>query len=145
MSAGWGGAIDRREFGLEGAEAVKFSHRGTTAPGRLQADQAKNLPDAITATPGSERRQVSDPTPTSGEGGEEVQGTTSEDWSNVTTVILRRIPRSCAREALIEELIAQGFEDSMDFLYLPVNHKKGQHIGYAFLNLTSAEEALVPP
>jgi hypothetical protein len=59
-----------------------------------------------------------------------------------TTVMFRDIPNNYTRDELITLLTAEGFFNSVDFLYLPIDHKKKANVGYAFLNLITNDEAL---
>jgi len=52
----------------------------------------------------------------------------------VTTVMIRRIPRLYTQLMLISEAAARGFDSLWDFLYLPFEVKKGANVGYGFIN-----------
>jgi len=58
-----------------------------------------------------------------------------------TTVMLRNIPNNYTRAMLLEILDEQGFAGCYDFIYLPMDFKRNANLGYAFLNLVSADEA----
>lgn len=59
-----------------------------------------------------------------------------------TTVMLRNIPNNITRAGLLEIFMWNGFSTiSMDFLYLPMDFKRDANLGYAFVNLVSANVA----
>jgi len=62
--------------------------------------------------------------------------------SEWTTLMLRNIPNDYTRAMLMELLDQDGFHGSYDFLYLPRDFSRGAGIGYAFINMTSHENAL---
>lgn len=57
-----------------------------------------------------------------------------------STVMLKVLPRHYSRDMLIELMRSKGFLQHCNFLYLPMNFKLSQNVGYAFLNLTCKEE-----
>ncbi|CAK0841273.1 unnamed protein product [Prorocentrum cordatum] len=57
-----------------------------------------------------------------------------------STVMLKALPSQYTRDMLIELLQSKGFLQHCNFLYLPMNFKLSQNVGYAFLNLTCKEE-----
>jgi len=60
----------------------------------------------------------------------------------LTTVMLRNIPNNITRSVLLELLKCCGFPTTcMDFVYLPMDFKRDANVGYAFVNLVSAQEA----
>jgi hypothetical protein len=59
-----------------------------------------------------------------------------------TTVMMRDLPESFTRTSLLRLLSDQGFFGRFDFLYLPVDFKRHQNLGYALINLVSPSEAL---
>jgi hypothetical protein len=59
-----------------------------------------------------------------------------------TTIMLQHLPSSYTRARLLELLDSQGFQGSYDFVYLPVDFEKWSVFGYAFVNMSSHDEAL---
>jgi hypothetical protein len=59
-----------------------------------------------------------------------------------TTVMIRELPECITRTSLLRLLGAEGFFGRFDFLYLPVDFKRQQNLGYALVNLVSPSEAL---
>jgi hypothetical protein len=62
--------------------------------------------------------------------------------SDYTTVMLRNLPNDYTRDMLVDLLRSKGFGSSYDFLYLPFDFKRSSGLGYAFVNMTTHEEAL---
>jgi hypothetical protein len=58
-----------------------------------------------------------------------------------TTVIMRNIPNRFSHAALAAVLDKQGFSGAYDLIYVPVDFATGVSFGYAFVNLTSVDEA----
>ncbi|KNA12870.1 hypothetical protein SOVF_121100 [Spinacia oleracea] len=65
--------------------------------------------------------------------------------ANCTTVMVKNIPNSISRSALINELDShcrmQNHKAAYDFLYLPFDFGYKLNLGYAFVNFTSVEGA----
>ncbi|XP_059629658.1 protein terminal ear1-like [Cornus florida] len=72
-----------------------------------------------------------------------------------TTVMIRNIPNQYRRNMLLDfldehcqnhnqkaELLSDPLHMAYDFLYLPMDFRSGDNLGYAFLNLTSSGAAL---
>eukprot|EP00438_Fugacium_kawagutii_P008458 Skav230200 [mRNA] locus=scaffold2443:47716:49956:+ [translate_table: standard] len=61
-----------------------------------------------------------------------------------TTVMVRQLPRQYTQQNFLEEVVARGFGDLFDFLYLPWDIRNGTNIGgYGFVNFIRAEYALL--
>lgn len=58
-----------------------------------------------------------------------------------TTVIVRNIPNRFSQAALAAVLDKEGFVGVYDLIYVPVDFATGVSFGYAFVNLTSVDEA----
>jgi hypothetical protein len=65
---------------------------------------------------------------------EEIQG------SDLKTVMLRNIPNNYSRQALLELMDKQGFAGKYDFVYLPMDFNRNANLGYAFVNLVTADD-----
>jgi hypothetical protein len=58
-----------------------------------------------------------------------------------TTVIMRNIPNRFSQAVLAGVLDKHGFSGVYDLIYVPVDFATGVSFGYAFVNLTSVDEA----
>lgn len=58
-----------------------------------------------------------------------------------TTVMLRNLPNQYKRDMLVDMLHAEGFAAKFNFVYLPIDFKTHAGLGYAFVDLTSPQEA----
>eukprot|EP00438_Fugacium_kawagutii_P018468 Skav204797 [mRNA] locus=scaffold763:452964:459404:+ [translate_table: standard] len=56
-----------------------------------------------------------------------------------TTVMLRNLPNNYTRSMLLQLLNEQGFLGKYDFFYLPMDFDRKANLGYAFVNLVSAD------
>jgi len=68
--------------------------------------------------------------------------TSGEAARRSTTIMLRNLPNNYSRDMLLEMLDREGFSGLYDFAYYPVDFKRWAGLGYAFVNLTSHEEAV---
>jgi len=59
-----------------------------------------------------------------------------------STVMLRGLPETYTRSNMIKLLASEGFFGRFNFVYLPVDFKRCQNLGYALINMVSATEAL---
>jgi RNA recognition motif-containing protein len=62
-------------------------------------------------------------------------------WDDRTTVMMRNLPWNFRREDLIKEMDAKGFAGLYDFVYMPIDFKTNNCMGYAFANMVTTEEA----
>lgn len=58
-----------------------------------------------------------------------------------TTVIVRNIPNRFSHGSLAAVLDTHGFSGLYDLIYVPIDFATGVSFGYAFVNLTSVDEA----
>mmetsp|Transcript_41424 Transcript_41424/g.118488 ORF Transcript_41424/g.118488 Transcript_41424/m.118488 type:complete len:418 (-) Transcript_41424:353-1606(-) len=58
-----------------------------------------------------------------------------------TTVMLRNLPNNYTRDMLVALLNSKGFLGAFDFLYLPMDFRTHAAMGYAFINMVTAEDA----
>lgn len=56
-----------------------------------------------------------------------------------TTVMLRNLPNNYSRAMLLKLIDTEGFGGQYDFIYLPMDFKSHASLGYAFVNLVTAE------
>merc|ERR1712048_431368 len=58
-----------------------------------------------------------------------------------TTLMLRNLPSCFTRAKLLKLLEAQGLMGHFDFVYLPIDFLSGAGLGYAFVNMCTAQDA----
>ncbi|CAE7257122.1 ML6 [Symbiodinium natans] len=66
----------------------------------------------------------------------------SSEMCGQTSMVLRNIPKNFTRSMLCDLLEAHRCLEEVDFLYLPIRHKDGRCLGYAFINFTTSAAAL---
>ena len=66
----------------------------------------------------------------------------SSEMCGQTSMVLRNIPKSFTRSMLCDLLDTHRCLEEVDFLYLPIRHKDGRCLGYAFINFTTSAAAL---
>uniref|UniRef100_A0A7S1QX78 RRM domain-containing protein n=1 Tax=Alexandrium catenella TaxID=2925 RepID=A0A7S1QX78_ALECA len=59
-----------------------------------------------------------------------------------TTVMLRNLPNDYTRSMLLDLLDERGFAARYDFVYVPTDFARGAGLGYAFVNMRLASEAV---
>lgn len=62
-------------------------------------------------------------------------------WAKVTTVMLKNMPNKVTQSALVLELHAAGFQNSYDFVHVPMDVMTKVNRGYAFINFINADLA----
>jgi len=63
------------------------------------------------------------------------------DPSERTTLVLRKLPKNETRTSLLAMLDTAGLQGLYDFMYLPMDFKKGKVFGHAIINFTTNESA----
>jgi len=58
-----------------------------------------------------------------------------------TTLIVRKIPKSCTRSQLLALMDREGFSTLYDLIYLPIDFATRTGLGFAFVNFITAEKA----
>jgi hypothetical protein len=63
------------------------------------------------------------------------------DPSERTTLVLRKLPKSETRTSMLEKLDKAGLKGLYDFVYLPMDFKKGKIFGHTIVNFITNESA----
>eukprot|EP00928_Gymnodinium_smaydae_P069416 TRINITY_DN5289_c0_g4_i2.p1 TRINITY_DN5289_c0_g4~~TRINITY_DN5289_c0_g4_i2.p1 ORF type:complete len:347 (+),score=24.67 TRINITY_DN5289_c0_g4_i2:76-1041(+) len=58
------------------------------------------------------------------------------EWQGKTSVMVRNIAYNCTRAMFSHALKRAGFENSYDYMYLPIDPRRGTSKGYLFLNFS---------
>lgn len=58
-----------------------------------------------------------------------------------TTLVFRRLPKSCLRDKIAALLDAEGFSGAYDLIYCPMDFATRAGLGYAFVNAVTEEDA----
>ncbi|CAK0888612.1 unnamed protein product [Prorocentrum cordatum] len=67
-------------------------------------------------------------------------GVAGAEWR--TSVLFRNVPYAITQDMFVELLASKGFGGKIDLVYLPMDFKKSQTLGYAFANAISSEVAV---
>jgi len=70
-----------------------------------------------------------------------VNGIAPSQEARRTTVMLRNLPEEFVRDMVMDMLAAEGFAQSVDFVYVPMNFRSSCSFGYGFVNFTLPEVA----
>eukprot|EP00928_Gymnodinium_smaydae_P059638 TRINITY_DN43035_c0_g1_i1.p1 TRINITY_DN43035_c0_g1~~TRINITY_DN43035_c0_g1_i1.p1 ORF type:complete len:283 (+),score=44.39 TRINITY_DN43035_c0_g1_i1:224-1072(+) len=63
------------------------------------------------------------------------------EWCGKTSIMVRNLPYKCTPTMFYREVCNAGFEDLVDYIYVPVNHKGSTCKGYAFANFVDPSSA----
>lgn len=63
--------------------------------------------------------------------------------NDVTTMMLRNVPKHLSQADLVSELNTSGFTQAFDFCYLPRHFESPENRGYAFVNFVTPANALM--
>merc|ERR1712176_628017 len=73
--------------------------------------------------------------------GTDSESSVDQEGLRRTTVMIRNIPSEYTRADLLGLLDHQGFNGLYDFVYVPVDFQTELNHGYAFVNLTTVDNA----
>jgi len=62
-------------------------------------------------------------------------------WTNISTVMLRNLPNKVTQSALLLEMQHACFQNTYDFVHIPVDSVTKANRGYAFINFINADWA----
>eukprot|EP00928_Gymnodinium_smaydae_P078807 TRINITY_DN62881_c0_g1_i1.p1 TRINITY_DN62881_c0_g1~~TRINITY_DN62881_c0_g1_i1.p1 ORF type:complete len:276 (-),score=42.29 TRINITY_DN62881_c0_g1_i1:544-1371(-) len=63
------------------------------------------------------------------------------EWQGKMSVMVRNLPYKCTPSMFFDELCQAGFENLVDYIYVPVNYKGMTCKGYAFANFVDSSSA----
>jgi len=63
------------------------------------------------------------------------------EWTNVSTVMLKNVPNKVTQSALVLELHHSGFQNTYDFLHIPMDLVTHVNRGYGFINFINPDMA----
>mmetsp|Transcript_163567 Transcript_163567/g.298369 ORF Transcript_163567/g.298369 Transcript_163567/m.298369 type:complete len:541 (-) Transcript_163567:30-1652(-) len=114
------------------------SRTGMTLSVAAGAMMASQLPDQVAS---AKQRQELDTAMHAQNPEDSTEKLETDLPSDVTTMMIRNVPRYTTQKALLEEIDNSGFKDLYDFCYMPSSFSSNESKGFAFINLTSTSAA----